>query len=476
MEKAKILACFLVLTTLCCAQPILALEVTPTDIGTLGGICSAKFINDQGQVSGTSWTEPEYPSPNHAFFWTKEEGIVDLTPSNSENSWPTAMNELGQIVGIEVNAPGQGFIWTSEQGIKPIPNLGGLYSNPYDINNLGQVVGISETAENEWHAFLWTPGEEIIMLPIPEEITYSKAYAINDSGQVVGEFQGPGVANAFSWTEEDGMVNLYRPDDLRSLAVAVNDLGQVLVRYHPNIEPYNMHAFIWSKEGGMVDIGHLGGDYTWAIDINDSGQVVGQSKDENGKTTLFLWSEETGMMPIGDNLLTSNIAAINNLSQITFTGRTPEENSLHAYLWTEQDGSQQLDDLMGDDQAFAYAINNRGQVAGHTLHIEPFEYHATLWTFQTILPPDEHIDAIIDEVAILIDSGTLNQGQGNALISKLEAAKNQLDKDNVTTTCNLIRAFINQVQALIKSGKITLAEGQILLDNANSLIDELGCD
>jgi probable HAF family extracellular repeat protein len=476
MEKAKILVCFLVLTTLCYVQPILALEVTSTDIGTLGGLCSAKFINDQGQVAGTSWTQPEYPSPNHAFFWTKEEGIVDLTPSNSGNSWPNAMNELGQIVGIEMVDHGQGFIWSSEQGKAPIPNLGGLYSNPYDINNLGQVVGISETAELEWHAFLWTPGEGIIMLPIPEETTYSIAHAINDSGQVVGEFQGSGVGKAFSWTEEDGIIDLHQPGDLRSLAVAVNNLGQVVVRYYPDTAPSNAHTFIWSKEGGMVDIGHLGGDYAWATDINDLGQVVGVSFDENDKRTLFLWSEETGMVPIGDNLVTSNFAAINNLSQITFTGRTPEEISLHAYLWTEQDGCQQLDDLMGADQAYAYAINNRGQVAGHTHHIEPFEYHATLWKFQTILPPDEHIDTIIDEVEILIDSGTLNKGQGNALISKLEAAKKQLDKDNVTTTCNLIRAFVNQVQAFIKSGKITLAEGETLLDNANSLIDELGCD
>ena len=472
MKKAKIMICFLILITLCNAQPSSALEITITDIGTFGGICSARFINNQGQVSGHGFID----GISHVFFWTEEEGIVDLTSSNSFSSYPKAMNEIGQIVGMNMDFPQQGFIWTPGKGMAEIPSLGGPGVMPYDINNLGQVVGSSLTADYETRAFLWAPGKEIVSLPFPDDGTYSRAIAnaINDSGQVVGQIQGSGGINAFFWTEDGGTISLHPVGCLSSTAVAINELGQVMVRYQLDTPPYSQRAFIWSKEEGMVDIGHFGGYYSWGIDINDLGQVVGISKYENGTHALFLWSEEGGMVPVGETLLTTNVASINNLGQIAFYGRTTNEDINHAYIWTEQDGNQQLDD--SGFNSYAYAINDRGQVAGYTHSGESGVTHATLWTLQTILPPDEHIDSIIDGVEILIDSGTLNQGQGNALISKLEAAKKQLDKGNTKTACNLLRAFINQVEAFIGSGKITSAEGKTLLDNANSLIDKLGCD
>ncbi len=470
MKEAQILLSFFLLITFCNIQPSFALESTATDIGTLGGYCAAGFINNQGQVSGNGYTQPAYPSPNHAFVWTKEGGMVDLTPSALGFSGPYAMNELGQIVGIDQSLPQKGFIWTpGDEGVTEIPGLGTV--GPRDINNLGQVVGTDFGDPWEPRAFLWSPGEEMIYLDTLPDGWNSQAYAVNESGQVVGRIEGPGVGEAFSWTAEGGMVSLHPPGYLSSTAVAVNEVGQVLVMYHRSVENPKLRTFVWSEEGGAVDIGHLGGDYAYAIDINDLGQVLGYSVDENNKRTLFLWSVVEGMVPIGETLWTSNIAAINNLGQIAFTGSTDSGATTHAYVWTEQDGSQQLDEL--GVQSSAYAINDRGQVVGVTYYGTPNVAHATLWTFQTILPPDEQIDSIINSIEILIASDTLNQGQGNALISKLEAAKNQLDKDNETAVCNVLQAFNNQVQAYMNSDRLTLEEGQALIDEANAIISTL---
>jgi hypothetical protein len=87
--------------------------------------------------------------------------------------------------------------------------------------------------------------------------------------------------------------------------------------------------------------------------------------------------------------------------------------------------------------------------------------------------PREQIEALIDKVEALVTSGVLNQGQGNALIAKLEAAIQQLDHGNVNTAVNQLQAFINQVNGLMQAGVLPPAEGQPLLDCANQVIAAL---
>lgn len=83
------------------------------------------------------------------------------------------------------------------------------------------------------------------------------------------------------------------------------------------------------------------------------------------------------------------------------------------------------------------------------------------------------IESLIGRVEDLVNAGILNQGQGNALIAKLEAAAQQLDKGNVNTAINQLQAFINQVNALINSGILSPEDGQPLIDTANGIINQL---
>jgi polyhydroxyalkanoate synthesis regulator phasin len=87
--------------------------------------------------------------------------------------------------------------------------------------------------------------------------------------------------------------------------------------------------------------------------------------------------------------------------------------------------------------------------------------------------PEEHIDWLIDEVEDLVTEGTLNEGQGNALASKLENALKSLAKGNTKAAINQLRAFITPVDAFVRSGKLTEEEGQDLIDAAQAAIDLL---
>jgi hypothetical protein len=76
-------------------------------------------------------------------------------------------------------------------------------------------------------------------------------------------------------------------------------------------------------------------------------------------------------------------------------------------------------------------------------------------------------------VQALVATGVLNQGQGNGLIAKLEAALQQLDHGNTQTAVNQLQAFVNQMNAFISAGTVSAAQGQPLIDAATAIIAAL---
>jgi CSLREA domain-containing protein len=106
----------------------------------------------------------------------------------------------------------------------------------------------------------------------------------------------------------------------------------------------------------------------------------------------------------------------------------------------------------------------------------PFAAHCDIGAFEfnTPLTPREGIEGLIDKVTALVTTGNLNQGQGNALIAKLEAAIQQLEHGNTKTAINQLQAFVNQMNALISAGTVPPAQGQPLIDAAQQIIAALG--
>jgi len=90
-------------------------------------------------------------------------------------------------------------------------------------------------------------------------------------------------------------------------------------------------------------------------------------------------------------------------------------------------------------------------------------------------PPEDIIDLIEDWLDDLVDEGVINNGQGNALTSKLESALAKLENGQVNVAVSMLLAFINQVNALMNGNNPTLTqeEGQALIDATNAAIDQL---
>ena len=85
----------------------------------------------------------------------------------------------------------------------------------------------------------------------------------------------------------------------------------------------------------------------------------------------------------------------------------------------------------------------------------------------------EQFNELFDAIQFLVDDGTLNDGQGNALTSKLENVLAKLAKGNTNAAVNQLGAFINQVEDYIDEGILTTEQGNQLIDAATFLVELL---
>ena len=131
--------------------------------------------------------------------------------------------------------------------------------------------------------------------------------------------------------------------------------------------------------------------------------------------------------------------------------------------------------LRSDGSLFAWGDNYWGQCnvpAGNDfVAIAAGRFHS----LAQVGPPDpvEQIEELIGKVFSLVDEGKLNKGEANSLNSKLDAALKSIEKGKTNTACNQLGAFINQVNALINSGRLTQEEGEQLIFAAEAVIAEL---
>lgn len=294
------------------------------DLGTLGGDNSNVDFpvkNNDGLVVGFAQT-PETDPLGENFC------IFLCTPSGG------ACNGSNQTC--------RGFRW---RGVlrEPLETLGGNNSAATGANNDGLVVGVAENSTQDpnctrpqvldYEAVVWRGNTIEELSPVAGD-AIGAALAVNDNGQIAGSTgmcgSGPGIGPIFMhavlWKNQV-------PTDLGNLggafnnvAYALNNSGQV-VGASDLVGDSTGHAFLW-QSGVMTDLGTLAGDFSSvAFAINDSSQVVGQSCDVNFNCRAFLW--QNGVMTdlngpaAGSPLYLISAADINSRSEIVGTGIDP---------------------------------------------------------------------------------------------------------------------------------------------------------
>jgi probable HAF family extracellular repeat protein len=186
------------------------------DLGTLGGNdAAASFINERGEVAGTSYTSST-PNPTTGrppadpFLWEpptsqfRRGRMIDLGGFGGSNGFASSLNNRGQVIGGSSIATNPGacfflqffpgchpFLW--EQGklidLNTSTRGGGRPLSADWLNDAGEIVGaadFSAAGGSRFDAYIWRGGAAKDLGHL-EGDCFSRAWGINSRGQVVGD-------------------------------------------------------------------------------------------------------------------------------------------------------------------------------------------------------------------------------------------------------------------------------------------------
>ena len=90
-----------------------------------------------------------------------------------------------------------------------------------------------------------------------------------------------------------------------------------------------------------------------------------------------------------------------------------------------------------------------------------------------VMSPAQGVQNAIDMIGTLVASGKLDDGNANSLTSKLNAALKQLANGKNTPAGNQLKAFLNELDAMVRSGRLSDADADPMRAVVGRLIASL---
>jgi hypothetical protein len=92
----------------------------------------------------------------------------------------------------------------------------------------------------------------------------------------------------------------------------------------------------------------------------------------------------------------------------------------------------------------------------------------------TVLTPRQGIVGAMQSVADLWSAGFLSTGEAGSLTAKLDAALTQRDNGNAGAAVNQLNAFLNELDALVRSGRLAASVAQPIADETRLIVVAFG--
>lgn len=315
-------------------------SISVTSLPSLGGSSTARAINDDQVIVGTSnglpvkwtlasgnWVVEALQTASGQAEDITESGVIVGSSAGSVILWApgaapetigtgiaTAMNESQVVVGVDNSAAdGNGARAWTRSGTAWVAHVlpsgvgfSGGYSEPDDINDDGVIVGMAAPPGGSTHAVKWvpsltTPGEWDAAVPLDDVAAayWGAAGAIIGQDIVGTVFRCLACTSAnvsrdpyhWSLTAGQGIGSLGSAD---AWAEGVNAQRSIVGSFFYR----GVHAFVWTVLNPTIrDLGAPNGyQSASAYDINSpkgtrtASQAVGEASSSSGRNTAVLWT------------------------------------------------------------------------------------------------------------------------------------------------------------------------------------------
>jgi probable HAF family extracellular repeat protein len=294
--------------------------------------------------------------------------------------------------------------------------VGATPGNSYFITKNGLASGAAVDPYGTMHAALWHRSLKVDIGTPGLGGPNSAAFGVNDRRQAVGQaetaaadsddfcgfnFRGfPSFTACLPFLWQNGvMTKLPTLGGANGFANSINNRGEVAGLAEttttdptPGCPVFQFKPVLW-KNGVIQELHTYPGDTDGvAAFINDNGQAVGASgtcASFNPNSGLYLvedhallWEKgrvtDLGNLGGSGGIAGNHACAINNRGQVVGHSELTDNTTFHGFLWTRETGMRDLGTLPGDSMSLALGINDRGLVAGASLNTS-FSPRASVW-------------------------------------------------------------------------------------------------
>ena len=296
-----------------------------------------------------------------------------------QDSSIAALNDFGQVIGYGQDLSGKwhSLFWDvdgSVTEVNPLPDRPRI--DLIDVNNHGLVFGMSGGPAFPWpnlNAILWSKDKGITMLDLPPGWDRCISRGINDCAKATGWYVDKATDHSepFYWTASTGMVALPTPGSYYGSAEDINNHGAI-------VGHSGGKAVVWNPDGTVKELMSFPfGPYGSGKLINDAGQVVGGAYGYDTYDKLLLWNPDGSRIPLGTLGGTWAWAySMNNLGQVGGVSAIYPGGPGYSFIWTVETGMQEFF-LPAGYHANLNDVNNVGQIVGEaydpaTSKLRPF--------------------------------------------------------------------------------------------------------
>jgi probable HAF family extracellular repeat protein len=333
----------------------------------------------------------------------------------------TAMT-LFAALAMPVRIVAQEQLATQEQGtevryvVEDLGPVGATPGGPRFLTKNGLTSGAAANPDGTMHAVLWYKGLKTDIGTPGLGGPNSAAFGVNDSRRAVGQaeaavangedfcgfnFYGfPSLSACLPFLWQNGVMRMLPTlGGSNGFANSINNRGEVAGLAEttttdptPGCPVFQFKPVLW-KNGAIQELPtHPGDTDGVAAFINDKGQAVGASgtcASFNPNSGLYLvedhallWENgrvtDLGNLGGSGGIAGNHACAINNRGQVVGHSELADDTTFHGFLWTGETGMRDLGTLPGDSASLGLGIDDGGEVVGASLDAN-FNPRAVVW-------------------------------------------------------------------------------------------------